>query len=277
MTDLSPTSWRLLITPPARGAWNMAVDEALLEAAGTREPLPTLRLYSWSPPALSIGYAQPSKDFDPDRLRQLGWEVVRRPTGGRAILHTDELTYSVIGPHDEPRLTGGVLESYRRLAQALLNALINLGLPAESQVLISNQNQAQDIDPVCFDVPSNYEITVQGKKLVGSAQSRKGGAVLQHGTLPLQGDLTRITQALYYPDQATRQRAAERLLERATTVEASLGKTITWDRAAQAFADAFAETLNLTLIKADLSSQEIIRAEALMAAKFDNLAWLKKR
>jgi len=105
-------TWRLLRTAPTSGAWNMAVDEAILEAVG-REAVPaTLRLYSWQPACLSLGYAQPSEDVDQEALRKRGWELVRRPTGGKAILHTDEITYSVIGPEYDERLSGGVLESY---------------------------------------------------------------------------------------------------------------------------------------------------------------------
>ena len=98
--------WRLLITTPARGAWNMAVDESILLHIGRGESLPTLRLYAWTPACLSLGYAQPFADVDVNRLNERGWEVVRRATGGRAILHTDELTYSVIAPSDEPRVAG---------------------------------------------------------------------------------------------------------------------------------------------------------------------------
>ena len=124
-------TWRLLITPPAHGAWNMAVDEAILEHVYRKESLPTLRLYAWDPPCLSLGHAQPFADVDTNRLKQRGWEVVRRATGGRAILHTDELTYSVIAPANEPRVEGSVLESYNRLAQALLLAVQSLEIPVE--------------------------------------------------------------------------------------------------------------------------------------------------
>src|SRR5690606_14878512 len=115
---MQPAKWRLIRTQPAAGAWNMAVDEAVLEAVGQGDVLPTLRLYAWNPPCLSLGFAQPVQDVDRAALARLGWELVRRPTGGRAILHTDELTYSVIAPLDEPRVAGSVLESYRRLSQA---------------------------------------------------------------------------------------------------------------------------------------------------------------
>jgi lipoate-protein ligase A len=96
----------------------MAVDEVLLDAVGKNQALPSLRLYSWEPPCLSIGYAQPFIDIDHKRLSDLGWDWVRRPTGGRAILHTDELTYSVVAPLTEPRVSGGVLERYQRLSKA---------------------------------------------------------------------------------------------------------------------------------------------------------------
>src|SRR5512133_3127465 len=112
------SQWRLIKTTPASGAWNMAVDEAILEAVGRRQALPTLRLYAWAPPCLSLGFAQPVRDVDQAALTRNGWELVRRPTGGRAILHTDELTYAVSAPPDEPRVAGSVLESYCRLAGA---------------------------------------------------------------------------------------------------------------------------------------------------------------
>src|SRR5512139_2951172 len=194
------TLWRLLITPPTHGAWNMAADEAVLEHIGCGASLPTLRLYAWAPACLSLGHAQPFADVDSARLQERGWEVVRRLTGGRAILHTDELTYSVTGPAEEPVLAGGVLESYNRLAQALLLAVKNLGMPVEMKDAqrAGQAGSATNANPVCFEVPSSYEITVAGKKLIGSAQARKKEGVLQHGSLPLYGDLRRITQVLNF-------------------------------------------------------------------------------
>jgi len=273
------TTWRLIRTPAARGAWNMAVDEAILAASGGGLVPPTLRLYAWSPPCLSLGYAQPFTDVNQSVLEQRGWEVVRRPTGGRAILHTDELTYSVIGPMDEPRLAGGVLESYRVLAQALLYALQLLGIPAQAEEKPAAPAPAKgqsNQNPVCFEVPSNYEITMGGKKLVGSAQARRKEGVLQHGSLPLYGDLTRIVQALVFPDAQRRERAAARLLERATTAESILGFTLDWDQAAQAFAEAFSQRLNIQLQPAELSSDELERAEALLREKYANPAWTRR-
>ncbi len=257
-------TWRLLLHPlPSRGTWNMAVDEAILESCEARESLPTLRLYAWSPPCLSLGYAQPIEDVDLDALHARGWDLVRRPTGGRAVLHTDELTYAVIAPLDEPRIAGGVLDSYRRLAQALVTALRSLGLPAETEGE-AHGGTRNNTNPVCFEMPSSYEITVQGKKLLGSAQARRREGVLQHGSLPLTGDLTRILQVL----KNVREGAADRLLEHAATAEMLLGHTVAWEDAARSFVDAFRQVLEIDLQHSELTPRENGRAEELMKEKY---------
>ncbi len=270
--------WRLIVSAPARGAWNMAVDEAILEAAGRGEVPPTLRLYAWNPPCLSLGYAQPCADVDLAALQARGWDVVRRPTGGRAILHTDELTYAVCGPHDTPLLRGSVLESYRRISAVLLRALEHLGIPA--QALPDPQSPSGNAPrkgPVCFEVPSNYEITVGGKKLIGSAQARKQVGVLQHGSLPLHGDLRRITWGLRFSGEELRRRAGERLLARATTVETVLGQRVAWEQAAQAVRRAFVEITGLRLEAGELTPAEEARAGVLLEEKHANPAWVQRR
>ena len=267
-------TWRLLITPPASGAWNMAVDEALLQAIGRGASLPVLRLYAWQPACLSLGQAQSFKDVDLPRLHAQGWQVVRRMTGGRAILHTDELTYSVIAPPDEPRVQGSVLESYSRLARALLAGVRTLGLPVEMEANAAPAGPAAG--PVCFEVPSAYEIVSAGKKLIGSAQARKREGVLQHGSLPLYGDLRRITQALVYPDEAARQLAVHRLLAHATTFEAASGHTVDWDTAAQAFVNAFENELGLQFERTELSPDERAATEELVQKKYDHPDWTER-
>jgi lipoate-protein ligase A len=270
MTD----TWRLLITPLGRGAWNMAIDESILRHIGQGESLSTLRLYSWKPACLSLGQAQPFSDVDIQRLGEHGWDLVRRPTGGRAILHIDEITYSVIAPTDEPHVAGSILESYNRLAQALLQAVKSLGLPVEMK---EDPGAAlKTANPICFEVPSTYELTVEGKKLIGSAQARRKEGVLQHGSLPLTGDLRRITDALVFPDEAARREAAERLLRRATTVESVLGREVSWNDAAQAFIWAFEATLDLKLEELPLSESERRRAEELIREKYAHPNWTKR-
>ena len=252
----------------------MAVDEAVLEAVGRGASLPTLRLYAWEPACLSVGYAQKIEEVDFNRLRTLGWDFVRRPTGGRAVLHVDELTYAVIAPPDEPQVAGTVLESYHRLAQALVEALRLLSLPVEVKEQAGTPGKSPN--PGCLDVPSSYEITVGGKKLIGSAQARRKDGVLQHGSLPLTGDLGRILQVLAFPDEASRLRAADRLLERATTVETALGRAVTWDAAAEAFRTAFGKVLALHLENVDLSPTEKERAGELVTAKYAHDSWNQK-
>ncbi len=270
MTDI----WRYISTPAARGAWNMAVDEAVLEAVGHAESLPTFRLYAWQPACLSLGYAQSFKDVDLQRIRANGWELVRRVTGGRAILHTDELTYSVAAPPDEPHLAGTVLESYQRLAKALIIAVRDLGLPVEMEENAPPASATKG--PVCFEVPSAYEIVVGGKKLIGSAQARKKEGILQHGTFPLHGDLTRITQALVFPDEPARLAAGQKLLSRAVTAESVTGTQIAWDVAAAAFVRAFEMSLDISLQPGELTLAELSRAEELVLNKYDHPSWTER-
>lgn len=267
-------TWRLLVTPAARGAWNMALDESILEHIGRGESTPTLRLYAWDPACLSLGHAQSFADVDIARLKERGWEVVRRATGGRAILHTDEITYSVIAPNDEPRVTGTVLESYNRLAQALLLAVQELELPVEMAEGKTDDHATPN--PVCFEVPSTYEITVNGKKLIGSAQARKKEGVLQHGSLPLSGNLTRICQALVFESESAREDASKRLLARAATVESALGRAVSWETAAQAFIHAFEAQLGLNLVRGDLSESESKRTDELVKEKYDHPSWTER-
>lgn len=266
--------WRLLATPPARGAWNMAVDESILLHIGRGDSPPTLRLYAWTPACLSLGYAQPFADVDAERLNARGWEVVRRVTGGRAILHTDELTYSVIAPNDEPRIAGTVLESYNRLAQALLLAVKSLNVPVEMKQ--AEQNTISPSNPICFEVPSTYEITVNGKKLIGSAQARKKEGALQHGSLPLTGDLTRICEALVFESEAARADAASRLLLRATTVESALGREVSWGEASQAYVGAFEAELGIQFEEGELSKSESKLADELVKEKYAHPSWTER-
>jgi lipoate-protein ligase A len=256
----------------------MSVDEAVLESIQSGNSPPVLRLYAWFPPCISLGHAQPFSDIDPTRLNNRGWEVVRRITGGRAILHTDELTYSVIGPQGEPRLEGGVIDSYRRISTALMHALKSLNLPvkAVSKPKMgdrTNRNQ----EPVCFEVPSNYEITIHGKKLIGSAQARRKNTVLQHGTLPLRGDISRITDVLQFKDDVSRLKAKARLLSRASTVEAELGYQINWETAAHSFVQGFMQELNITFLDSELTREELSRAAALVNQKYAHPEWTERK
>lgn len=264
--------WRLIVSPPAEGPANMAMDEAILESVTAGAEQPTLRLYAWDPACLSIGYAQLLAEADEGRLAERGWSLVRRPTGGRAILHTDELTYAIIAPSTDPHVEGGVLASYRRLSEGLLLGLRRLGL--EPRVRDAAPLPLEErADPVCFEVPSAYEITAGGRKLIGSAQLRRQGGVLQHGSLPLSGDIGRICLGLRFPDEAARQSRVERLRSKASTVEELLGRTVAWEEAAGALRDGFAESLGLKFDEGELSRVEADRTDQLVRERYAHPEW----
>lgn len=254
----------------------MAVDDAILELARKGAAPPTLRLYDWAPGTLTLGLGQPLADVDTARLAAHGWGMVRRPTGGRAILHIDELTYSVIGANDEPRLAGGVLESYRRISGALMRSLAVMGLAVQQQPQHLLPAGSGDAGPVCFEVPSDYEITLGGKKLIGSAQARRKGGVLQHGSLPLYGDIARITEALVYASEAEREESAARVRQRAATAEEGLGRVPSYAEAAAAFMQGFAEELNIELVEGELSAEEEAAAAEWEAQRYASAAWMER-
>jgi len=263
---------------------NMAIDEAILLGVAEGASPPTLRFFAWAPPCLSLGYSQPLTDADPERLATRGYGLVRRPTGGKAILHTDELTYSVITPQTDPRVAGGIVESYRRLSQGLVRGLEVMDLIARNDAVYltadasrternkndsaSSTRPAVKDNPVCFETPSNYEITIIGKKLIGSAQARKQGVVLQHGSLPLRGDIARICEVLAFADEAAREQAQERIRARAITLELALGVTVSWESAASAMKHGFREALKLEFESGELSAVEMERARELRAKKY---------
>lgn len=187
-----PPLLRVVVHPSAAGAWNMAVDDALLrdEPDGW-----TLRFYTWETPTISIGYAQPLQRAVDERLaRRRHIPLVRRPTGGRAVLHADELTYAIAAPADRGALAGGVSASYRRIAAGLQAGLRRLG--AAVQVERTGATPPSAHRGACFSARTRYELSVDGRKLVGSAQRRLGGRLLQHGSLLLGAPQPRLWSAL---------------------------------------------------------------------------------
>lgn len=266
--------WRLINSGFQDGPSNMACDEAILEAVAHGQSPPTLRFYSWEPACLSLGYRQSWRLIDERYCQEIGWDIVRRPTGGRAILHVDELTYSVCAPVEEPRVQGRVLESYQRLSEALLSGLQILGLePVKAD---PDPTRGEVDGPACFDGPSNYEITVQGRKLVGSAQVRKKGVVLQHGTLPLYGDVSRIGNTLYFESDDRRQALIRGLRRQAITLEDALGRQISYDEAASAMQAGFEQALNLAFTISELSESELDRSAELRAVKYASDDWTRR-
>ncbi len=183
--------WRLIIDKSLDGNTNMALDEALLESYLQGSIPPTLRFYKWSGDWVSIGYFQNlSREVDLQEVEWINGGVVRRPTGGRGVLHTWEITYSLVIGEDFPGLSKNVVESYKFLIQGIKLGLINLGLspelkPVKKMNKVGNKTAENKSTSACFDSPSWYELLLENKKVVGSAQMRKKGAILQHGSIKL--------------------------------------------------------------------------------------------
>lgn len=169
--------WFLIDSGKMNGFKNMAVDTALLES-NVNEPI--LRFYGWDPAALSLGRFQNTRDIDLSYLKEKNFDLVRRPSGGRAVLHHDELTYSVILP--ESMALQSVIETYLLISKAIVKGLENANLKCE---ISTDKAENYTRFSACFAVASIYEITVNGKKLIGSAQVRRNKRVLQHGSIPL--------------------------------------------------------------------------------------------
>lgn len=267
--------WRVIIEPDFQnGPNNMAIDSAVLESVANGRRPPTLRLYGWRPMCLSLGYGQRARDADLGRLQAHGWHLVRRPTGGKAILHGDELTYSLSLPLTHPLAAANVIESYRRISRGLLQTLRNLGLNAASD---HQSHQSQTQGPVCFDISSPYEITVDQRKIIGSAQLRRRGGLLQHGSIPLAGDIARICDALTFDSPQARQLHKRKLRSRAATLADALGHPPSWTEAAAALERGFCQAFQLEMTRGQLSDDEERRRATLLAERFDNPAWTSKR
>jgi len=189
-------SWRLIRSGQLTGAMNMALDDALLHSVASGTSVPILRLYRWQPATLTVGYAQTiDAGIDLGACRAGGIDVVRRPTGGRAVLHDREVTYAVIAPVGGP-FGSGVAESYRVIAGVLRNVLCKFGLPAE---LVPGKSRGQPGRAACFTAPAQHELLIAGCKVAGCAQKRRGQMFLQHGSIPLDLDLDLLQQLMPAP------------------------------------------------------------------------------
>ncbi len=255
------------------GALNMALDCAIAEAVARRAQLPTLRLYGWQPFCLSLGYGQRAREAKAAALEARGWHLLRRPTGGKAILHGDELTYSLSLPLDHALASGDIVESYRRLSAGLLRGLRCLGLQAKAERGAANGLTG----PVCFAQPSHYEIMVGGRKLIGSAQLRRKDVMLQHGTLPLFGDVARICDGLVFESAAARAEEKRRVRQQALSLDQALGRQVAWAEVAAAICCGFEEEFDLQLLPLPLSAAESQRAAELRRDRFANSEWTYKR
>jgi len=231
--------WTFVDSGRHLGAYNMAVDEELLAQAQVGRKMPVLRFYGWDPPAVSIGRFQKiGTAVDAEACKRLGYDIVRRITGGRAVLHNNELTYSVTAPIDDPLFPPNVLGTYKVIATGLVAGLRNLGVNAE---MVSRTGQhaslvnKHDRDPSCFSSPSWYEIVVNGKKIIGSAQRRLSGAFLQHGSILISYDPA--LEAVVIPGSGRGGGA--------TCLNEILGKSVPIEEIKNAFRNGFSQALDM--------------------------------
>lgn len=263
--------WRLISTPPANGARNMAIDQALAESyAATWRP--TLRLYRWQPSCLSLGLGQRLlRDVNIAACAERGIEIVRRPTGGRAILHDCEVTYALVIGLDHPIIAGSsIVESYRRISAALCHGLRQLGIAPE---LAPRPAPHARKSAACFDLPGDYEITIAGRKLVGSAQARHHGVLLQHGTILLHADVELLTTILRLPPDLMASALAQRLI----ALDEVLAPPPSFETVAAAIVHGFEAAWQIKLEPGELSQAESERTRRLIAEKYGNPAWTARR
>lgn len=268
-------SWRLLSMDPAFGARNMAVDEAILDAVSHRASPPTLRLYGWAPGCYSIGRYQRAADLTDGARAEPGVSWVRRPTGGRALYHDAELTYAVVAPLSDPRVSGSVLESYRKIAEALLPGLARLGVRAE--LAGCGDPARMRANPSCFDSASAFEIVRDGRKLVGSAQLRHGPALLQHGSILIGSPAAAFFAGLNLGSGEERDRARDAGERRLTTLTEALGRSPDVEEVRRAVVRGFEEGWGVDLVPGESSEREAEAARTLEREKYRAAAWCYRK
>lgn len=265
---MTSPAFRLLVTEPLDGAANMALDEALLLARLRHGSPPTLRFFAWAPPTISLGYGQRLDGrIDAGAAEAMGIGLVRRATGGSAILHEGpdlEITYSVTAAAGDFDGAGDLLQTYRWIGEGLLAGLHALGAPVE-MVPVQPSDPAA-MPAFCFARTGSFELEVDGHKLVGSAQRRQGAAFLQHGAVMLAADAERLRRV--FP-------GGRDPLAGMTTLEAVLGRRPSFEETALALADGFRAAHGLALEPGGLSEDEAALAETLERDKYATDDWTR--
>jgi len=236
-------SWKLIIDGALDGARNMAIDASFLDEVEKSDgPKTIVRFYGWSTPTISLGRNQQiNKAVDVEYCRSNGIDIVHRPTGGRAVLHDDELTYAVVS-NDSDRFGDSIYGNYKRVSEALCLAYNRLGVPAvlapETRKLSPLEN---DADPPCFLSASRYELMVRGRKIAGSAQRRLRRSFLQHGSLPITCNRQELARATRLPN-------AEPLLQEMAGVAEFLTQRPTLEQLRSAFIRAFQDYFSIEFV-----------------------------
>lgn len=253
----------------------MAADEALVRAVA-RGARPAVRVYGWQPPAVSFGYAQRVKrEIDVQKVRARGIDIVRRATGGRAVLHWHELTYSVVCAADDPAMGGSIGDAYRKISAGLLAGVRLLGVDAtfESRRQTQPSPRGKILTAPCFTSTAQYEVAFHGRKLIGSAQQRIGNTLLQHGSLLLGAEHKRIADLLP-DDKPGLQKRFRRELDRHTiSLSEALSDAVDFDTVAAAIERGIQDTFDIRLIEATLGETERAETHRLIAEKYATEEW----
>ncbi|MEK6691448.1 MAG: biotin/lipoate A/B protein ligase family protein [Nitrospirota bacterium] len=263
--------WRLIDSGPERASLNMAIDEAIAESVAKGLSQPTIRFYEWRPPAVSIGYFQKIEEIDQRKCLIRNYDIVRRPTGGRAILHNRELTYSVMFNTDNPVFSTSVMDTYKIIHQGLLIGLKKLELMAG---MVSGREKRGIRSSACFFSPSIYELTVGGKKIIGSAQRRWQKVVLQQGSILLDLDIEGLFTIL---SQADRESFIVEAAQKMTSINKELGRAIEINKVKKVMEDGFEDALGISLQPDVLTDYETVLAFKLSREKYSNPDWNYKR
>ena len=279
--DLGTTTWHFINSGKCSPSYNMALDEALLEWHSRGEIGPVLRFYEWNPATLSIGYFQSvEKEIDLEAVEKHGLGFVRRPTGGRGVLHEHELTYSVIVTEEYPGMPETVTEAYRVISGGLLEGFRNLGLKADFSVPDTKEqsdNLKKPKSAVCFDAPSWYELVVEGKKVAGSAQTRQKGVILQHGAILLSLDEDKLVSLFKFATEESRIRMRESLPKKAVAIDRLTDRTISVAECIDAFSKGFETSLDIVLQPMDLTEEQLLYVKEIEEKKYANKDWTFKK
>ena len=273
--------WYFINSGPCSPSYNMAMDEALLDWHSEGLIPPVIRFYEWNPATLSIGYFQTvEKEIDIEAVKRLGLGFVRRPTGGRGVLHEHELTYSVIVTESYPSMPATVTEAYRVISEGLLLGFQNLGLNAYFSVPNTNEQKENLKKPksaVCFDAPSWYELVVEGKKVAGSAQTRQKGVILQHGAILLDLDENKLIQTFKFASEEVRDKVRKGLSQKAVSINKIISRPVTIEECKIAFKKGFADALEIELVEYKLTQEQQNYVKELEMTRYANDDWNFKK
>lgn len=272
--------WNFINTGSKNPYYNMAMDEALLNFVSRGEIDPVIRFYTWNPATLSIGYFQRlQKEIDIDKVKEKGYGLVRRQTGGRGVLHDKELTYSVIVPESHPNMPSTVTEAYKIISQGLLEGFKNLGFETYFAIPRSKEERDKLKQPrsaVCFDAPSWYELVVEGRKIAGSAQTRQKGVILQHGSILQDIDIDDLFDMFKFKNERLKAKMKENFVQKAVAINDISNQHITLNEMENAFEAGFKKGLNIDFKPLELTKKQLEEVQEL-EDKYRSEAWMYRK